>query len=245
MSRRIWLMSCAFLACASATHAQQNHVITALSGTWYSFEPSRGLSGACAIQLYAEPASPPEFKAETKECRPPLDQVNGWRFSDGMIRLTASGVEIAALGGHQLRMSGEDSAGTPLVLDRPEGDQNARAIKSAIGAYRCLFLGYTDQCAAPTDTRFPPVSDVARITTLVALNLRSQPRADASVIAQLPPGTVASTDLCLVTADGPWCRVQLGEVSGWLARTALRQGEWPILTYRITPASPDGGHPKG
>ncbi|HHX89670.1 MAG TPA: hypothetical protein GX700_07850, partial [Paracoccus sp.] len=60
----------------------------------------------------------------------------------------------------------------------------------------------------------------------------SQPRRDSAEIGTIPAGTCVRVDQCLNASDGLWCRAWFGETLGWLGKTALRQNEWPVVTYR-------------
>lgn len=51
--------------------------------------------------------------------------------------------------------------------------------------------------------------------------LRRQPAANAAVVARAEPGVVAR----LLECQGPWCRIDAGEATGWLRRDEL----WGVL----------------
>jgi SH3-like domain-containing protein len=51
--------------------------------------------------------------------------------------------------------------------------------------------------------------------------LRRQPVANAAVVARAEPGVVAR----LLECQGPWCRVDAGEATGWLRRDEI----WGVL----------------
>ena len=86
----------------------------------------------------------------------------------------------------------------------------------------------------------PSAEDPAkgRVEILVNLNVRNQPRRDAPVVGILDKGLVITLDYCTSASDGVWCRAIFGTETGWLAKTALRQNEWPIVTYRNTTKTP-------
>ncbi len=232
---RAGLIAAAAALAAGTAHGQaagqEAALVEAFSGEWFSFEPRNGAAQqTCALRLSAQPAPQGGFQATAQNCALPLDQVALWGIIEGKIRLVGGGGQIAALGGHQQRMSGEMGASeAPLVLERAGGDANAQALSQAIGTYRCLFAGYSDSCAGSAQVQMAPVP--AQIVTLVDLNMRDQPRADAPVQGVLPRQTVAPVDTCLLTADGPWCRAVYDGQTAWVARNALRQGTWPVLTY--------------
>jgi hypothetical protein len=215
---------------ASTAAAQDAAVLTAFSGQWYSFEPRMGMGQTCAIALSTQDVAG-GLQAGAQNCAGPMGQLTHWGIVDGKIRLFGRGGEIAALGGHQQRMTGdmETSGGTPLVLERAEGDENARQLGQAIGTYRCLFAGYSNACASADQVKMAQTPN--QIVTLVDLNMRSQPRSDAPVQKVVPRSKFVAVDVCLLTSDGPWCRAQFEGETGWIARNALRQGTWPVLTY--------------
>lgn len=221
----------AFLQCG---HAQEAALIQAFSGQWFSFEPSRAASTdagtPCAVTLSVDAAAGGGFEANTQDCAPPLDRIALWGIIDGQIRLVGTGQEIAALGGHQLRMTGDiGHGGGPLVLERASGDSNAQAIRQAVATYRCFFAGYGDTCAHRDQLAMP--RDVDKIVTLVDLNVRAQPRADADVQNTIARNTVLSVDTCIIATDGPWCRTTIDGAKGWVARNALRGETWPVITF--------------
>lgn len=224
----------AFLFSAATAQAQDAALLRAFSGEWFSFEPRMGTGQPCAVALSVDPAPNGGLTAATQNCAAPLDQVTVWGIIDGKIRLVGPQGPIAALGGHQLRMSGEIAeAGQAVVLDRASGDLNAQALSRALATYRCLFLGYSATCATPQQSALPKWPDDAdvQITALVDLNLRAQPRSDAPVKGILTRNTQTEVRSCVVTSDGPWCWIAQGESQGWVARNALRQDTWPVLTY--------------
>lgn len=48
-------------------------------------------------------------------------------------------------------------------------------------------------------------------------DLRVEPRPDAPVSARAEPGVIADLTAC----QGAWCRLELGDAAGWIARTAI------------------------
>jgi SH3-like domain-containing protein len=84
----------------------------------------------------------------------------------------------------------------------------------------------------PSATKAPDFKEeTARIDVLVKLNVRNQPRRGAAVIGTVPPDSTVTVNACLTTSDGIWCRARFGDSMGWMAKSALRQGEWPVITY--------------
>ena len=116
------IAAAAALAAGTAAPAtgQEAALFEAFSGQWFSFEPRHGTAPqTCAIRLSTEPAPQGGLQARAENCAPPLDQVALWGIIDGKIRLVGGGGQVASLGGHQQRMSGEmGPTAAPLVLDR-------------------------------------------------------------------------------------------------------------------------------
>lgn len=213
-------------------------LVSAFAGDWFSFDPASSLGGAtCAVSLQTAIGSG-EATAEATGCAAPLDTVTAWRIEDGQIRLAASAGDVVSLGGTQFRISGAFADGDrTLILERAAGGGDTAAIREAVGEYRCLFFGFTSECAEEEDLR-QPVFDAngqARIETVVNLNARSQPRGDAAVSGVIPTGSTVVVDECLTATDGLWCRANFGDQDAWFRRTALREETWPILTFRAAP----------
>jgi len=64
-------------------------------------------------------------------------------------------------------------------------------------------------------------------------NARALPRRDAAIVGNVATGTEVKLNQCLTASDGNWCRARVGDTSIWLAMTALRMEEWPIVTFRV------------
>ncbi|HWK63640.1 MAG TPA: hypothetical protein VNS34_01795 [Rhizobiaceae bacterium] len=47
----------------------------------------------------------------------------------------------------------------------------------------------------------------------------------------MPTQTCVTTELCITSTDGPWCRAKFGERTGWMRKLALRQNRWAIVTF--------------
>ncbi|KUF11472.1 SH3 domain-containing protein [Pseudoponticoccus marisrubri] len=220
---------------ASAQDREQ--IIAAFSGQWYSFEPDYADAGTCAMELTDRVSNTPEiYQANVENCSAPLNTISGWSIVGGQIRLSggAEATPVAALGGNQFRISGDVAdSDRSLVLERAAGDENSRQIREAISTYRCIYRGFTDECASPEELRAPrdAQSGTLLIRTLVNLNIRNQPRADAPVLGVAPKDTAIAVDECLVTSDGMWCEAVIGDMRGWITRTTIRQDKWPILTF--------------
>ncbi len=212
----------------------------AFSGTWYVFD--QGFSAQnqlCRVVLEnvrtpSDGGNAAEFKAAAENCSGPLGQGITWRVESGKILVTlTSGQAIAALGGNPQRLSG-DYAGPPgaLVLERENGSGAKADLTAAIKGHGCYYLGYTADCADTSATK-PPKFDggTAEIDVLVKLNVRNQPRRDAPVMGTIPRGSTVTVNTCLTTSDGIWCRARFDDSMGWMAKSALRQGQWPVITY--------------
>ncbi len=203
---------------------------TAFSGDWYSFEPSYSTEAApCTVTL---PVST-ETSVTAKNCVSPIDEMAQWRIEEGQIVLsTKDGNQLGSLGGNQFRISGTLPSGSPLILERRNGTELTRAMSAAIAKHKCIFKGYTSDCVEQSDLALPMIADgVGEVTILTALNVRAQPRGDASIIGSLPEKVCLKVNSCLRASDGFWCRARFGETDGWVAKTAIRSSEWPVMTY--------------
>lgn len=218
------------LAGGPAMAQQQNDAefVAAFSGQWFSFDPARGDGDTCAVTLNENAANGIQV-ARTQSCADPLSTASGWKIENGQIKLLGAGQDIAALGGNQFRITGQTADGTPLVLERATGDANSRAIREAISTHRCIYKGFTDECATQEDLATD--ADASQILTLVNLNVRQQPRSDAELIGTISRNAAIEVDTCLVASDGLWCSALFGKQTGWFPRTAIRSGEWPVLTF--------------
>jgi hypothetical protein len=234
--RALALSACTALALAAPAVAQDEseaQFFQAFSGDWFSFEPAMSTAISCKITLLTERDTAGTRTLSTADCIDAVAEAESWTIVEGQIRLLdgPGGAEIAALGGNQFRISGDLKGGDrTLILERANGDTNSQAIRTAIAKYRCIYRGFTDECADTGALRRPEGSP-RRIRTLVNLNVRNQPRADAPVIGVVPNDSVLTVDECNVTTDGFWCKARFGENVGWFTRTALRQETWPILTF--------------
>lgn len=214
-------------------------LVSAFGGDWYVFEPSfKSGSSECRISLTSD------MSASVQGCAAPLNGMTEWRIEEGQILLIgARETRLASLGGNQRRVTGTlVDSGQGLIVERANGDGASLAISNALGQHRCYFLGFSRTCASPEALASPSPSaengEGARVEVLANLNVRTQPRRDAAIIGTLAEGTVVNLDYCTRASDGIWCRALFGTEAGWLAKTALRQNEWPIVTYRLATQSP-------
>lgn len=238
------------LAFGQAAVAQtQAELVAAFSGEWFVFEPSQSAgTNPCQITLSPDSAdTAPMLNAVSIGCAAGLSGLTTWNVENGrLVFFAADGMRMAELGGTQRRLTGTLEPGDQgIVAERSNGDGSNVALANAIQRHRCFYLGLTDDCATEADLAAPTFNDedppLASVETLGKLVARSQPRRDAPEAGRIPQGTCVRVNQCIVATDGTWCRARFGDVSVWLARNAVRQNEWPILTYRngCTPAEAD------
>lgn len=218
----------------------QAELVTAFSGDWFVFEPSLA-SGANPCQLTLTPDNAETGAAmpsSSAGCSDELSSLDKWNVEDGrLVFYTSDGTRLAEMGGTQRRLTGTlETDGLAVVAERSSGDGANVEIANAVQRHRCYYLGVTNDCASEADLQAPEFSGddaaLASVETLGTLVVRSQPRRDAPEVGRIPQGTCVRVNQCLVATDGTWCRARFGEVTAWLARNAVRQNEWPILTFR-------------
>jgi len=225
---RICLIIAMSLALTGTARAQEAaDYAAAFAGTWLVFDERHAGAVPCRITLHS---GGDPLAATSDACTSALVGVDSWRIEAGQLQLLATGQPLAHLGGTTTRISGWDADGAPLVLDREAGTLPVDPLAFARAAKGCWFLGYTGACADPVQTS-PPAAEGARICTLVALRLRSDPRPDAALIGVLPAESCIATDVCLTTATGPWCFARFETGEGWMPQYALRLEKWPVLTF--------------
>lgn len=232
------IVATTFFASVGVAAAQsEQEFVAAFSGQWFTFEPrfSTGSGNCTVIVDSAFDGSPGEVT--TTGCAAPMSQIGGWRIESGrIVLLNANGSVITALGGNQRRITGDlEANGDGIILERAEGDGSTAALAGALRRHRCYYLGFTqsrasaDQVSRPT---FSGDNGAYRIVdVLVNLNVRAQPRRDAPSLGTVPSETSIRVNYCLQASDGVWCRAMFGEREGWLAKTAIRRDEWPVITY--------------
>ena len=241
-------VGCAVLVAGQAPAQSTADFIGAFSGEWYVFDPAFRSGGSeCRINLGANAAGiagTGTLPASSTGCAAPLASVAGWRIEDGQILLIDEDTAlISSLGGNQRRITGTTTArDLGLIIERAEGDGSNVAISSAISRHRCYFLGFSQTCADAEALAAPQPSgsdgSFGSVEVLASLNVRTQPRRDSPIIGTLAEGTVVNLNYCTMATDGIWCRASFGTETGWLAKSALRQNEWPIVTYRVTASAP-------
>lgn len=244
MTARDFLLSLGLVACMAGTAQAQDETafVEAFSGDWFVFEPAYG-TGNATCQLDLDTAAAPSqegYQIATQNCAAPIRDTSAWMIRDGQILLQdADGGTLARLGGNQRRISGEIS-GAPresIIVERASGDGNSARLSEALAVHGCIFLGFTDRCAEEELLAGQGFASTGpeRIKVLVNLNVRAQPRADAPVLGTIPAETDVTVRQCLVASDGLWCSAEFGDQVAWMARTALRQDEWPVATFIPAP----------
>ena len=242
-TRRTLMATLALTLCVagvSAARAQSAEAfVKAFSGQWYVFDNAYS-SGPepCGLQLGTEGAGDPKrYEAKAESCTAPLSALTKWHIEEGQLQLLdAEGTTIAQLGGNQLRVTGDLGDGSRAVIaERGAGNQDTAALAAAIRKHRCVYSGFTSTCAEKADLQAPEMTGddgaFSSVGVLVKLNVRNQPRNDAPVIGVLNEGTCLKVNYCTTASDGVWCRARFGAQSGWVKKTALRQSEWPVMTY--------------
>jgi hypothetical protein len=215
-------------------------LVEAFSGEWFQFDPAEGTgAGPCRLTLQGAAAGTDgPMPAESSNCRAPVADLAAWTVENGqMILFDAAGTRLAELGGNQRRLTGVRAADElGIVIERASGDGSNAQLASAVQRHRCYYLGTTSDCAPRSELQMPDFPDeeprLAEIETLGNLLARSQPRRDASSVGTIPQGTCIRVNQCLTASDGIWCRARFGDVTAWLAKNAVRQEEWPIVTFR-------------
>ncbi len=233
----------ALVSCVATYAAAQSkeQLVEAFSGEWYIFEPRFGVSETAPCKLTLDTA--PLVNEDSRDRRVDVDAncaapFSGkslkWRIADGKILMqNDDGARLAELGGNPDRLSGDlNGPINAVILEREAGADYKRVLVSALRKHKCYYLGYSRDCADEAATRAPQVAgDPGQIDVLVDLNVRSQPRRNASVVGKVPRNSQITVNLCLKASDGVWCRAGFGEIAGWMAKSAVRAGEWPVVTY--------------
>jgi hypothetical protein len=213
-----------------ASSQSRDAILTAFAGAWRIYDAAYVNGGPCTIALSRNPLSDgfEAFGAEQAFCGGDLDRVASWAVSNGQLVLQdQSRQTIARLGGNQQRISGEMANGRTVILERTRPGDPEPVTPD------CLYEGYGDDCAtnalrAPLDTDAGPV----QAQTLVALNLRDQPRPSAQIVSTVEQGACLVMEECRTASDGPWCRTTVGGSPAWARRHAVRLETFPVLTYR-------------
>lgn len=227
---RVWMaMICLLLAGVQPAASQtQDEIVSVFAGAWRIYDGAYVNGGPCTIALSRNPAAE-AYAAEQAYCGGGLEQTAAWGIDKGqLVLLNGSFQPIARLGGNANRISGGMNNGQMVILERTRPGDPEPATPD------CLYLGYSQQCASGGD-RLPldTASGAAiKAKTLVALQLRDQPRPDAPVVSTVEPGVCLAFSECRVASDGPWCRTTHQGAQSWARQHAVRLGEFPVLTYQ-------------
>ncbi len=221
------------LAAPASAQSEQDFV-TALVGDWAVYDDAYSVAGkTCQVTLKPD-ANENGYALTTSDCRLEIADLTSWRIANQQLVLAIGPTQIAALGGNQIRMSGDTGIGAPLILDRIGANALVAAITKAREASGCFYLGFSTTCADDAQLQKPvATADGAapRLGIAVNLNVRDEARDTADVIGVVPANSCIIAETCVNAVDGVWCRAQFGEVKGWLKKLALRQDKWPIVTF--------------
>jgi len=238
---RAVLLATVITCFAQAVFAQSEaQLVDAFSGDWYIFEPRFSVNASpCKLTFDTDPLINEDLRehrvdVDTNCAAPFLSQTLQWRVLGGKILLQRTdGNRLAELGGNPDRLSGDLNAPiNAVILERKTGSNYKRGLVSALRRHKCYYLGYSAECADDAATRAPRAgANANNINILVDLNVRSQPRRNAAVVGVVPRNSKISVNLCLEASDGVWCRAGFGEVAGWMAKSVIRDEEWPVITF--------------
>ena len=222
----------AFCQMATPSVAQStNAVAQAFSGEWLTYDNRHASQGLCSLTFSAKGQNS-VYPITPKNCINQFAQIRAWTLKNNqLIFIDEKNKPLAAVGGNQQRISGSFlQGGMPLILEKADLAKRVTAARKAI---RCSYLGYSQTCAKPQQFAPPALGTdgTADIKSLVNLNLRSEPRNSATVKSVLKPQTCLKATFCTLASDGLWCRVKVGDVTGWVKKQAVRQKQWPILTF--------------
>ncbi len=229
-----------FAATSLATAQDEASFVKSFSGDWYVFDPQFGSGDeTCSMTLSTDKrTADARFDANAKGCVQPLSEMAAWDIHSGQLRLFAQGSDnpFALLGGNQLRITGSLPASERgIIVERAEGDDSTSAIAKAIARHRCIYVGFSQECADVADLVKPALTEEAgsygSVSLLVNLNVRDQPRSNAPNVGVLQAGTCLKVNFCTTASDGIWCRARFGERNGWVHKIAVRKEEWPVLTF--------------
>ncbi|MEH6833125.1 MULTISPECIES: SH3 domain-containing protein [Falsihalocynthiibacter] len=219
--------------------------LEAFSGQWLIFDTSFSTSPApCSFELtnvielrgvVEESQLRPSGTSEN--CVAPFDSVKAWDIEDNQLALYAENdALIARLGGNQNRVTGDVGyTFRSVILERANGAPENAKFSQALREHRCIYKGYTAECATKEELALPVFTEgggvISSVELLVNLNVREQPRGNSLSVGTLPKGTCLKVNYCTTASDGIWCRARFGEAAGWIKKTMLRKDEWPIATY--------------
>jgi len=208
----------------------------AFGGDWYVFDNSVSAADQiCRMALSTEGDTP--WTASARNCTGALSDLESWSIENGQILLQAADVTepLAAVGGNQFRLSGELAAtGNTIIVERQAGDGAAARIAAALEEHTCFYRGLSSECATSEELQVPQsAADGADIITLAPLNVRALPRRDAAIVGTVPEGSEITANQCMLASDGVWCRADFSGETGFFAKNAVRQDEWPVTTFDV------------
>ena len=227
-----FLMVAITVFASNSAHSQStNAVAKAFAGQWITYDNRHADQRPCTLTFSATKTGA-IYPITPSNCVKAMAEIRGWTLRNNQLVFTNEKNEpIAAVGGNQERISGTIlKEGTPVILEKAA---LAARITKARKSIRCSYVGYGQSCAKPRQFAPPAIGTdgSANIKTLVNLNLRSEPRNNATVKTVLKPKTCVKATFCALASDGLWCRVQVGDATGWIKKQAVRQKQWPIITF--------------
>ena len=222
------------LGSSGAVAQSESEFVDAMAGDWAIYDDQFGSGGKpCQISLQKDKLEN-GYALGVTDCAFEFGQLTSWRIVNGQMALMVGEDQLAALGGNQIRMSGDTGIGAPVIMDRVGANELVAALVKAHKDSGCYYLGFTSTCVDDKQLQKPALpSDGtgARVGVQVNLNVRAEARDDAPVVGVVPANSCIVTDTCVMAADGVWCRAQFGDVRGWLKKLALRQSTWPVVTF--------------
>ena len=216
----------------SPVHAQStNAVAKAFAGQWITYDNRHAAQGSCLLTFSAT-SNGSFYPISPSNCINAMATIRGWTLRNNqLVFIDDKNEPVAAVGGNQERISGTILKGKiPIIVEKTDV---AAPVSKARKGIRCSYVGYGQTCAKPRQFAPPTIgaNATADIKTLVNLNLRVEPRNNATVKTVLKPNSCLKADFCTLASDGLWCRVQVGDISGWVKKQAVRQKQWPIITF--------------
>lgn len=222
---------CAAPAAEPASADKTPAFVNAFAGSWATYDPALTDGGACVVELQ-KTESGKNYVAKQTSCAGPLSSVTGWGIVDQQLALLdTEGAVAARLGGNQNRISGTLKGGSEVIFERKSLAEQIHSQWSGLG---CVYLGYTSKCAPAQTLAIPGKADAAKpekISVLVKLNARAEPRPDASVVSVIAPKACLPVQSCTVAANGAWCKVLENGKTAWISHKAVRMGKYPIVTF--------------
>lgn len=220
------------LLAVTNTNAQNNDKFgNIFGGKWITYSSGFSKGENCILDLSSVKTGE-VFPIKLSQCSGELAAVTSWTINKGQLALVNKKQKlIATLGGNQFRLSGKtQGAKIPVIIEKLP---RAKVIYQARKSIRCVYIGYGQECAKPQQFA-PPVVIAGRtspVKILVSLNARIEPRPTARVLGILKPNSCIGVKACTVASDGLWCEAEFSGKSGWFKKQAVRQKQWPVLTF--------------